>query len=158
MSSRGRTGAAGQCARESLALQDDNLEIARLARAGRAGLDARSGAGARAARADRRDDPAIWKRSYNSAISRLGVLTGQAPGALKAELEAAKPIPRGPASVAAGIPAETLRQRPDVRAAERNLAAATAQIGVAEAQLYPALGDQRQHRHQSHALGWRSST
>ena len=50
-----------------------------------------------------------------------------------------KPIPRGPASVAAGIPADTLRQRPDVRAAERNLASATAQIGVATAQLYPSL-------------------
>jgi outer membrane protein TolC len=41
--------------------------------------------------------------------------------------------------VAAGIPAEALRQRPDIRAAERSLAAATAQIGVAEAQLYPSL-------------------
>ena len=67
------------------------------------------------------------------------MLTGQAPGALKAEMEAVKPIPAGPASVAAGIPADTLRQRPDVRAAERNLAAATANIGVAAAQLYPQL-------------------
>ena len=67
------------------------------------------------------------------------MLTGQAPGALKAEMEAVKPIPTGPASVAAGIPADTLRQRPDVRAAERNLAAATANIGVAAAQLYPQL-------------------
>jgi len=54
-------------------------------------------------------------------------------------MEAVKPIPTGPASVAAGIPADTLRQRPDVRAAERNLAAATANIGVAAAQLYPQL-------------------
>jgi outer membrane protein TolC len=49
------------------------------------------------------------------------------------------PIPHGPDAVAVGIPADTLRQRPDVRAAERNLAAATAEIGVNEAQLYPAL-------------------
>jgi outer membrane protein TolC len=54
-------------------------------------------------------------------------------------MEAVGPIPRGPDSVAVGIPADTLRQRPDVRAAERSLAAATAQIGVAEAQLYPSL-------------------
>jgi outer membrane protein, multidrug efflux system len=69
----------------------------------------------------------------------LGVLTGQAPGALKGELEAAKPIPRGPANIATGIPADVLRQRPDIRSAERNLAAATAQIGVPTAQLYPTL-------------------
>ena len=67
------------------------------------------------------------------------MLTGQAPGALKAQMATAEPIPRGPASIAVGIPADTLRQRPDVRAAERNLAAATAEIGVAKAALYPAL-------------------
>jgi multidrug efflux system outer membrane protein len=67
------------------------------------------------------------------------VLTGQAPGAVTGELSLVKPIPKGPAEVAAGIPADTLRQRPDVRAAERGLAAATARIGVAEAQLLPDL-------------------
>jgi outer membrane protein TolC len=72
-------------------------------------------------------------------VNRIGVLTGQAPGALRSALEAPGPIPRGPDGVAVGIPADTLRQRPDVRGAERDLAAATAQIGVAEAQLYPAL-------------------
>ena len=44
------------------------------------------------------------------------------------------------ANIATGIPADTLRQRPDVRSAERALAAATARIGVAQAQLYPSLG------------------
>jgi multidrug efflux system outer membrane protein len=72
-------------------------------------------------------------------VSRLGVLTGRAPGALKGALATARPIPRGPDAVGVGIPAETLRQRPDIRSAERQLAAATAQIGVAQAQLYPAL-------------------
>jgi NodT family efflux transporter outer membrane factor (OMF) lipoprotein len=67
------------------------------------------------------------------------VLTGRAPGALTGELTQAKPIPHGPAEVAVGIPADTLRQRPDIRSAERTLAAQTARIGVAEAQLYPAL-------------------
>jgi outer membrane protein TolC len=75
-------------------------------------------------------------------VSRLGVLTGQAPGALKTALAAPRPIPVGPASIGIGFPADTLRQRPDVRAAERALAAATASIGVAKAQLYPALAIQ----------------
>ena len=64
-----------------------------------------------------------------------------------------KPIPRGPEGIAVGIPADTLRQRPDVRAAERNLAAATAQIGVAEAQLYPSLNISGNFGANSNVLG-----
>ena len=67
---------------------------------------------------------------------RLAVLLGERPGALQAELQ--------PASVATyakalpiGDPAELLRRRPDVRAAERQLAAATARVGVATADLFP---------------------
>ena len=77
--------------------------------------------------------------SLDQAMARLGVLLGRDPGALRAELAAPIPIPVGPASLAVGIPADVLRQRPDVRMAERALAAATARIGVAQAQLYPAL-------------------
>lgn len=125
-------------ARDSLAIQDDNLEIAGFRV--QAGLvSSLDGEQARAARAQTAATIPTIEATYNGYVSRLGVLTGQAPGALKARMEAVQPIPKGPASVATGIPAETLRQRPDVRAAERNLAAATAQIGVATAQLYPAL-------------------
>jgi outer membrane protein TolC len=67
------------------------------------------------------------------------VLTAQAPGAATASLETAAPIPAPPSSIAAGFPADTLRQRPDVRSAERGLAAATARVGVAQAQLLPSL-------------------
>ena len=77
--------------------------------------------------------------SLNQAITALGVLLGREPGALRSELAAPQPIPIGPAGLAVGIPADVLRQRPDVRSAERALAAATARIGVAEAALYPAL-------------------
>jgi outer membrane protein, multidrug efflux system len=77
--------------------------------------------------------------SLSQAIAGLGVLLGRDPGALRAELGPAHPIPVGPAGLAVGIPADVLRQRPDVRSAERSLAAATARIGVAEAALYPAL-------------------
>ncbi|MCW2412834.1 MULTISPECIES: efflux transporter outer membrane subunit [unclassified Sphingobium] len=125
-------------ARSSLAIQDDNLEIAGFrVQAGLASsLDAEQ---ARASRAQTAASLPQIEQQYNAAVSRIGVLTGQAPGALKEMLAAPKPIPRGPEEIAAGIPADVLRQRPDVRAAERNLAATTAQIGVSRAQLFPAL-------------------
>src|SRR5207249_1810367 len=50
-----------------------------------------------------------------------------------------EPMPNTPAWVAAGIPADLLRRRPDVRSAEREVAAQSAQIGVAEADLYPTI-------------------
>ncbi|MDG2533149.1 efflux transporter outer membrane subunit [Sphingomonas sp. HITSZ_GF] len=125
-------------ARDNLAISDDNLEIAgwRVQAGLVSSIDQEQ---ARASRAQLAATIPTLEASYNSAVSRLGVLTGQAPGALKAEMEAVKPIPKGPAEVAAGIPADALRQRPDVRAAERNLAVASANIGVATAQLYPSL-------------------
>jgi NodT family efflux transporter outer membrane factor (OMF) lipoprotein len=71
------------------------------------------------------------------AKNRLAVLLGEKPGAMHRELAEAKPIPVPPVMVAVGIPAETMRHRPDIRRAERNLAARTARIGVATADLYP---------------------
>ncbi len=69
----------------------------------------------------------------------LALLLGQAPASLHAKLAQAGPIPTVPDLVKVGIPAQTLAQRPDVAAAERRLAAATARIGVAEAARYPGL-------------------
>ncbi len=80
--------------------------------------------------------PALEERLAQT-IHRLGVLTGQLPSALYAELEARQPIPRPPDQVVIGIPTELVRQRPDIRRAERQLASANAQIGVATADLYP---------------------
>jgi outer membrane protein, multidrug efflux system len=70
-------------------------------------------------------------------VHRLGVLTGQQPEALADELSPPQPMPALPSLVAIGNPAQLLRRRPDIRAAERNLAAATAGIGVAVADLFP---------------------
>lgn len=125
-------------ARASLAIQDDNLEIAgfRVQAGLVSSVDVEQ---ARSQRAQTAATVPNLEQQYNAAVSRLGVLTAQAPGALKPRLAVVAPIPVGPKSVEAGIPADTLRQRPDVRAAERSLAAATAQIGVAKAALYPAL-------------------
>ncbi|KAB2312954.1 efflux transporter outer membrane subunit [Betaproteobacteria bacterium SCN2] len=77
------------------------------------------------------------QRSYAEAAHRLAILLGEAPGSLHARMAAEADLPGMPASVAIGIPADTLRQRPDVRAAERRLAAETARVGAAEAARYP---------------------
>lgn len=69
--------------------------------------------------------------------NRLAVLLGERPGMIHKELEERKPIPVTPLEVAVGVPADTLRRRPDIRKAERELAAQTARIGVATADLYP---------------------
>jgi NodT family efflux transporter outer membrane factor (OMF) lipoprotein len=71
------------------------------------------------------------------AIHRLSVLTGKAPAALQAELDPMKPVPVPPSDIPAGVPSELLRRRPDIRRAERQLAAATARVGVATADLFP---------------------
>jgi multidrug efflux system outer membrane protein len=73
----------------------------------------------------------------DAAIHRLGVLLGQVPGTLLDELRPVERIPAGPTSVPVGLPSELLRRRADVRRAERELAAATARIGVATADLFP---------------------
>jgi outer membrane protein TolC len=67
----------------------------------------------------------------------LAVLLGQAPGTLDKELAQPGRVPLPPATVAVGEPAAMLRSRPDVRAAERTLAARTAQIGQAESARFP---------------------
>jgi NodT family efflux transporter outer membrane factor (OMF) lipoprotein len=127
-----------EIARSTLRTQDDNLQIAgwRVQAGLVSSLDVEQARGQRAQTAA--SIPAL-QTSYLQAVARLGTLTGQAPGALRAEMEAVRPIPRGPDAIDAGIPADTLRRRPDVRAAERQLAAATARIGVAKAALFPAL-------------------
>lgn len=77
------------------------------------------------------------RANLQSALNRLCVLLGKTPGSLDQEFASEQAIPAAPSNVAAGIPANLLRQRPDLRAAERALAAQTARIGVAKADLYP---------------------
>ncbi len=75
--------------------------------------------------------------AIHQAIHRLSVLTGQLPGALTEKLLQSAPLPKLPKTIHIGQPAELLRRRPDIRIAERALAAATARIGVATADLFP---------------------
>lgn len=74
-----------------------------------------------------------------AAVHALSVLLGEEPEQLLEELSRRAPLPTVPATLPVGIPADLLRRRPDVRQAERELAAANAQIGVAVANLFPKL-------------------
>jgi NodT family efflux transporter outer membrane factor (OMF) lipoprotein len=96
-------------------------------------------------------DVALGERQYSAAVAkvaplqaavasaqrRVAVLVGQMPEALTGELSAPAAMPAAPPGVAAGMPADLLRRRPDVRRAERTLAGSTARIGVAAADLFP---------------------
>jgi len=126
-------------ARETQKVQQDNYQIAnwRLQAGLVSSLDEQQ---ARAQLAQTNAAIPQLEASLRGSLNRIAVLTGQAPGEATRMLETPAPIPVAPTAIAAGIPADTLRQRPDVRSAERALAAATARIGVAQAQLYPALG------------------
>src|SRR2546428_1176783 len=71
------------------------------------------------------------------SIHRLSVLLGEEPGALRSELEKTNPIPSAGPEVEVGLPSDLLKRRPDIRRAEAQLAAATARIGEAKADLFP---------------------
>ncbi|WP_326914826.1 efflux transporter outer membrane subunit [Sphingopyxis chilensis] len=123
---------------DTLRYQRDNYDIARWrVQAGLASsLDEQQ---ARTQLAQTEASLAEFRTSIRGALNRIAVLTAQAPGAATSSLEPIAAIPRPPDGVAAGFPADTLRQRPDVRSSERSLAAATGRLGVAEAQLLPSL-------------------
>ena len=79
----------------------------------------------------------VFETAISQYIHRLGGLLGREPGAFQAELSPVAVLPKAPPEVPVGLPSELLRRRPDVRRAERELAAATARIGVATADLFP---------------------
>ena len=72
------------------------------------------------------------------SIHGMAILLGQPPAELNAEFAAPAPIPEAPIETTLGLPADALRRRPDVRSAERQLAAQFAQMNVARADLYPS--------------------
>jgi NodT family efflux transporter outer membrane factor (OMF) lipoprotein len=72
------------------------------------------------------------------AIHAIAILLGRPPTELNTEFTAPAPIPDAPIEATLGVPAEALRRRPDVRSAERQLAAQSAQVNAARADLYPS--------------------
>lgn len=86
-----------------------------------------------------RNDLATLEAQRDSYLDELATLVGEAPGTLDGQLAGDAPVPLPPAAVAIGDPAALIRRRPDIRAAERALAASTARIGVAEAAQFPQI-------------------
>ena len=77
--------------------------------------------------------------NFRQSAHHIATLLGLPASALIADLQKGAPQPLARRSVNAGVPADLIRNRPDIRRAERELAAAVAEIGVAEAQLYPSI-------------------
>lgn len=85
------------------------------------------------------------------ALNRLAILLGQPPQDLTYYLQGALTIPEAPEALAIGVPAELIWRRPDVRRAERMVAAQSAEIGIAESELYP-------HISIAGTAGWEAGT
>jgi NodT family efflux transporter outer membrane factor (OMF) lipoprotein len=121
---------------QNLTAQNDTLELTRSRYRAGIGTDLDVARSEGEAATTEADIPPL-ENQIKMAIHRLSVLTGQEPNALAAELAEPGPVPDGSPNVPVGLPSELLRRRPDVRRAERQLAAATANIGVATADLFP---------------------
>jgi multidrug efflux system outer membrane protein len=127
-----------QTAKENLATIEELLDLTRQRRA--AGMTTYidvSNATAQAT-ATRAALPA-FELQITQNINQLSQLLAREPEALRGELDSPAPLPSVPADVPIGLPAELARRRPDIREAEASLHAATAQIGVAVADLFPRL-------------------
>ncbi|WP_104668824.1 efflux transporter outer membrane subunit [Ensifer adhaerens] len=82
--------------------------------------------------------PAL-ETSLHASLNRLATLLDRPVATIRAEIAKGRGVPLPRQGISAGLPADLLRNRPDIRRAERNLAAAVADIGVREADLYPSL-------------------
>jgi NodT family efflux transporter outer membrane factor (OMF) lipoprotein len=125
-----------EIARSNVALQEQTLELTRLRQQAGLGTDLEVQQALSSVETTRAQI-ALLEAQVERAMHALSVLIGQPPRALSAELSASGPIPMAPLTVAVGVPADVIRRRPDVRGAERQLAAQAAQVNVARADLYP---------------------
>ena len=94
---------------------------------------------ARALLATRESDQPTLAVDERTAMNRLAVLLGEHPAPIRTVLAPPAPIPTAAGDVPVGLPSELLRRRPDIRAAERRIASATARVGVATADLFPRI-------------------
>ncbi len=124
--------------RDNLATANDILDVTRVrSQKGLVtGLDVENAAAeAESIRAQLPD----LERQQSEAINGVSLLLDEAPGALAAELVATRALPPQPPRVPVGVPSELARRRPDIRQAEAQLHAATANIGVAVGEFYPSV-------------------
>ena len=125
-----------QIANDNLKAQQHTAELTR--RKFKGGLDtALDVANAEAAVASTEATIPPLETSARQTVYALSVLLARPPAALKEELSAPGPIPQAPAQVPVGLPSALLQRRPDIRKSEALIHAATAQIGVAEAEWFP---------------------
>lgn len=125
-----------QVAQENLSAQQETLELTTARRDSGLASDLDVAQAESAVAATRTTIPTL-EFSLAQSMHQLAILLGEPPTALYSELQKVEPIPVAPKGIALVVPSELLRQRPDIRRAERALAAQTALIGVAEAELYP---------------------
>lgn len=126
-------------AEDNIAIQDESLRLANV----RYDLEDVSELDVEQAKANlnltRASIPAL-RQARRQSLNLLAILLGMTPQQLEPILRESGRIPDAPKQVVVGIPADLLRRRPDIRAAERQVAAQSAQIGIAEAELYPQFG------------------
>jgi len=122
----------------NISLQQDSLELTRVR--AEAGLGTQFDVERQAAQLDstRALVPTLAAAEIQT-IHRLGVLLGEQPDALLKELTESKPLPSAPPVVPIGLPGDLLKRRPDIREAEARVAAETARVGVARADLFPKI-------------------
>jgi NodT family efflux transporter outer membrane factor (OMF) lipoprotein len=123
---------------QNIQLQQDSLDLTRVR--AEAGLGAQLDVERQAAQLEstKSQVPALDSAEIQT-VHRISVLLGEEPGKLLAELTDDKPIPTVPPVVPVGLPSDLLKRRPDVREAEARIAAETARVGVAHAELFPKI-------------------
>lgn len=123
-------------ARDNLRLQDQTLDLTRdRFKAGLASeLDT---ARAEAQAENTRSQIPLLEQDIQRSVHRLGTLLGKQPAELESQLLTPAPLPPAIPGIPVGLPSDLLRRRPDIRQAEREVAAATARVGVATADLFP---------------------
>jgi multidrug efflux system outer membrane protein len=124
--------------RNNLHSQEETLELTKLRR--QAGLTSElEVAQSEGLTAETRAQAPIYETAVKQSIHALSILLGHPPGSLSQRLEPEAPLPVSTDPGLADLPAELLHRRPDIRKAERKLAQANADIGVATAELYPKI-------------------
>ena len=125
-------------ARDNVKIAQQNLQLTQQRAAGGVTTDLDVANAAAQLRTTAAEIPRFEQQELE-LINAISLLLGQPPNALQAELIQAKPVPPVPPRVPVGLPSELARRRPDIRQAEAQLHATTADIGVAVANFYPSV-------------------